>query len=99
MAAAGGGADVVALLLPADDVHVLGRGDVVVGRQGRLATRRHGLELDDEVLGLAGGGVAPAHVDPLPVRQLPLTVGVTTDDRAAAGRMGDVHEVWTTPYR
>src|SRR3954454_24180141 len=36
---------------------------------------------------------------PSPVRQLPPTVGVTTDGRAAAGRMGAVDEVWTTPHR
>src|SRR5829696_3896546 len=28
-----------------------------------------------------------------------LTVGVITDNRASAGRMGGVDEVWTTPYR
>src|SRR5829696_6548164 len=28
-----------------------------------------------------------------------LTVGVITDNRASAGRMGAVDEVWTTPHR
>ncbi len=61
MAATGGQPLGVALLLVPDDVHVLGRRDVVVGRQRLLPLGGDRLELDDEVLGTAAGGVATAH--------------------------------------
>ena len=60
-----GGHALLALLLgrrPLDDgVHLLGRGDVVVGLEGRRHAVVDDLELLDEVLGPAAGGVATAH--------------------------------------
>jgi hypothetical protein len=61
VAATGGAPFRVALLLVPDDVDVLGRGHVVVGRKRGLPLGTDRFELDDEVLGTSTGGVATAH--------------------------------------
>jgi hypothetical protein len=68
VATAGEGTLGVPLLLVPDDVDLLGRRDVVVGRQRGLPLGGDRLELDHQVLGTAAGGVATTHVCSSPDR-------------------------------